>query len=477
MSEKPTYEELEQRVLKLEKEAIVLTQTEKDLDIFFESSTDLLCFIGFDRKFKRVNSSWHKTLGWYEEELLGRLYTEFVYPEDIEIAISVGKKSKERGEHVSGFENRYRCKDGSYRWLSWSAMPVPERQLTFAIARDITDSKRSEEALKESEEKYRILVETIPHGISENDLQGTLTYANSANHRILGYESGELIGMSTHDLQPSPSDRQAMQDFIDTLVREQPPPTPVITKNLKKDGKIIDVQLDWDYKRDKNGNINGFVLIVTDITDRKKAEAARGESEKRWRSLAQNIPPFVVETDIEGNVIFLNKVQPGFSLDDFVGKSIFKVTSPESIVGFKSTFPIVVENGEEAEFVALGDGPYKKKAWYHHHLVPLKDDMAQVASVIMLVTDITNQRLSEEALRESEQDLRIRNRIAEIFLTTSDDEMYGEVLKVVLDAMESPYGTFAYINEDGDRIVPSMTRDIWDECKMPDKGIFFPRDT
>ena len=83
----------------------------------------------------------------------------------------------------------------------------------------------------------------------------------------------------------------------------------------------------------------------------------------------------------------------------------------------------------------------------------------------------------EEVLRESDRELNIRNQIAQIFLTTSDDEMYEQVLQVVLEAMESEYGTFAYINENGDRVVPSMTRGIWDECKIREKDIFFPRET
>ncbi len=84
---------------------------------------------------------------------------------------------------------------------------------------------------------------------------------------------------------------------------------------------------------------------------------------------------------------------------------------------------------------------------------------------------------AEKALRKSEQELRVRNRIAEIFLTTADDKMYDEVLQVVLDAMDSKYGTFAYINEDGDRVVPSMTGEIWEKCQMLEKTIFFPRNT
>jgi len=89
--------------------------------------------------------------------------------------------------------------------------------------------------------------------------------------------------------------------------------------------------------------------------------------------------------------------------------------------------------------------------------------------------DSTRKQVEEE-LRKSERELSIMNRIAEIFVSIPDNEMYGEVLQIVLEVMQSPYGTFAYINEHGDRVVPSMTRDIWDECKIPDKDIVFPRE-
>ena len=94
-----------------------------------------------------------------------------------------------------------------------------------------------------------------------------------------------------------------------------------------------------------------------------------------------------------------------------------------------------------------------------------------------LEKEIIERRRIEEALLESDRELNIRNRIAEIFLTTLDDQIFGDVLQVVLEAMESKYGTFAYINENGDRVVPSMTRGIWNKCKIRKKDIFFPRET
>jgi len=99
----------------------------------------------------------------------------------------------------------------------------------------------------------------------------------------------------------------------------------------------------------------------------------------------------------------------------------------------------------------------------------------RVVRVVGNIMDITERKKTEDTLRQSEGKLRIRNKINRIFLTHPDDEMYGEVLKLILKATQSPFGTFGYISEDGDRIVPSMTRDIWDECKITDKQIIFPR--
>lgn len=149
MCKKPSYEELEHKVKELEKKAIKRTQNEKNWNVFFELSNNLLCIIGVDRKFKQVNSKWYKTLGWSKEELKDKSYTDFVHPEDLKEAVSAGKVSKVKGESLTGCQNRYRCKDGSYRWLLWDAIPFPGQQLTFVIARDITNGKRAEEELQQ----------------------------------------------------------------------------------------------------------------------------------------------------------------------------------------------------------------------------------------------------------------------------------------------------------------------------------------
>ena len=109
--------------------------------------------------------------------------------------------------------------------------------------------------------------------------------------------------------------------------------------------------------------------------------------------------------------------------------------------------------------------------------VAKKDDAGRFNRCRTVVTDISDLKRDEEDLRSSEREQSIRNAIAQILLTTDDDDMYGEVLQVILNAMKSEYGVFAYVNEDGATVTPSMTKDVWEKCRVPGKTRVFPRET
>ena len=122
-------------------------RTEAELATLFDTSPDMLCIAGVDGTFRRLNPAWEKTLGFTTQELMSRPYVEFVHPEDR------GATSTEAGTVADGkgsvfFENRYLCKDGSYRWLSWKSTPLPGEGLVYAVARDVTDQKRVAEELR-----------------------------------------------------------------------------------------------------------------------------------------------------------------------------------------------------------------------------------------------------------------------------------------------------------------------------------------
>ena len=123
-------------------------RAQEELSRFFELSLDMLCVAGFDGYFKRVNPAWQKVLGYTEEELLSRPYLELVHPDDLPASAAEAEKVSD-GEETIYFENRYRHKDGTIRWLMWAAAPFPEQQIIYAAARDITERKAAEETLAE----------------------------------------------------------------------------------------------------------------------------------------------------------------------------------------------------------------------------------------------------------------------------------------------------------------------------------------
>jgi len=115
-----------------------------ELDRYFALSLDLLCIAGLDGFFKRVNPSWTRVLGWSEAELLSRPVAEFMHPEDRARTLQARARLMQ-GVPVMGLENRYRCKDGAYRWLSWQSSLYSEAGLVIAAARDVTERRQADE--------------------------------------------------------------------------------------------------------------------------------------------------------------------------------------------------------------------------------------------------------------------------------------------------------------------------------------------
>ena len=113
-------------------------------DRFFDLSIDMLCCLDFSGYFKRLNPAWERTLGYTREELMSRPFIEFVHPDDRERTLSQNGAVRSGGQAL-GFENRYMCKDGSYRWLLWNAAPDRDHGLIYAVARDMTERKRAED--------------------------------------------------------------------------------------------------------------------------------------------------------------------------------------------------------------------------------------------------------------------------------------------------------------------------------------------
>jgi len=212
---------------------------------FFSLSIDLLCIAGFDGYFKLVSPSWEATLGWSVDEMLSRPFEEFLHPDDRQPTADTYAVQMAEGRDVIEFENRYRCKDGSYRRLLWNARTVAERELIYAIARDNTDARRADEelaqkalALARSNAELEDFTHVVSHDLKE-PLRGIEAFSGFLAEEYRAHLDGPARGY----LDIIQQSAVRMRDLIDDLLelsrigRTRPALAPVDTGTLLTDLK------------------------------------------------------------------------------------------------------------------------------------------------------------------------------------------------------------------------------------------------
>jgi PAS domain S-box-containing protein len=202
-------------------------------------------------------------------------FRDLVHPADRDRLEQAVEDSVQRGAHYR-LEVRFTRPDGSFRWalthgrVLGNAADGTRRMVGVDV--DITERKQIEERLRESEQRFRTLVNLLPYGVQENDKEGRITFANPALERLHGPQEGGVVGRFIWDFVADDADRERLRDHLKFLVHEQPPPATYFSKDRRADGSVIDVQVDWSYDRDQQGRVQGFIAVITDITERKRAE-------------------------------------------------------------------------------------------------------------------------------------------------------------------------------------------------------------
>ena len=181
----------------LVKEIVVRRRAEDERDRFFLLSIDLFCVAGFDGFFKRVNESFTRTLGYSMGELLGVPFLDFVHPEDRESTLAEVAELAGGGVTID-FENRYRCKDGSYKWLQWNSTAFADQQVIYAVAREVTERKREEQQLREFNEilEQRVSERTAALELQSQELRALIDALSRSNQEL-----DDFAYIASHDLK------------------------------------------------------------------------------------------------------------------------------------------------------------------------------------------------------------------------------------------------------------------------------------
>lgn len=245
------------------------------LDAVLETANEGITVSNQQGKFIIYNQKMQEITGYAKEEAEHPDYLSWIYPDYLHRAKALATRSAAfRGKNISNQDWQILHKDGSTRTvlISTKLLTYDQQKWLISMVRDISDRYRTEEALRQSEEKYRVLVETLPCGIREIDLSGRITLINSAGLQILGYQREELQGKSIWSLGAGESPPEHLATYFRHLINHKLSPSIYTTQHRRQDGSIIDVEVTWNYRRDHSGEVIGFVSVITDITARKQAE-------------------------------------------------------------------------------------------------------------------------------------------------------------------------------------------------------------
>ena len=405
-------------------------KAEQELDRFFTLSLDLVCIIDFEGKFKRVNPAWVTTLGYSLEELQDQPFLNFLHPDDREqTTAETGKLSS--GIETIAFENRYRCKDGSYKWLSWKVRPLLEENILYAVARDITESKHaitklqettsqlahSESELRQQSSLLQLLIDSIADGVIAADEKGNFLLFNPA--------AQDMFGLGATDILPDEwSAKYGL--FLPDAVTPYPTADIPLTRTIR--GEAVDnieiftrhasqpeglwIKINGRPLKDETGALKGGVVVCRNITEERASrqrmqqlaeEQERLLQELKTRQNALDEAAIVSETDFKGTITYVNErftQISGYSIGEVLHRDHRIVNSGYHPKSFFQEMWLTISRG----LVWKSEIKNRRKDgsfyWVDSTIAPIFGTSGKIVKYIAIRFDITERKEAEERLEK-----------------------------------------------------------------------------
>ena len=405
-----------------------ITESERRYRQLIETTTEGVWIASPEGKTIYVNKRMADMLGSTVEEVTAKKRDDFFDPEYVPVAMKI---RAERARGIAGsYELKLRRKDGSPLWVLVSGSPVYDKDGkhigNLGMHKDITDRKQAEEALRDSERKYRQLIETATEGIWLVDTAGVTTYVNQRMADILGSTADELIGKKRDDFINS-----EYLSYMDEIRRGRA--TGVSShyemKMRRKDGSPWWALISGSPIFDEAGLHIGNLGMHTDITDRKLSEEALKESEGRYRNIVETANEGILVTAPDGKIIYVNQ-----QLTDILGYSHAEMTAKSGIDFVdEEDKPTILNARRELKAGAKMqlELRFRRKngtlVWTLANTSPILDEKRQHTGNLTMYTDITTRKQAEEALQKLNDELeeRVTERTGE--LETANFNLKAEI--------------------------------------------------
>jgi PAS domain S-box-containing protein len=411
--------------------------SEEKLRAMFESIEDAVIVSDMQGTIVEVNDAALSISGWTREQFIGRNAIDIIAEKDRAAAIDSIMKQAQGEITMGAAECTLILSEGRELDAEFTASLLRDAAGnpigTVTVARDITERKKAEEALRDSGEKLRAIFDSAIDGILLIDLMGNFLEANNATLKMTGYSREDLIGKSALDFIVEEDRQKVINDMANTIASKQMVSAPPLLRLLRKDGSIFLAELGSGMILDKQGNVTGLVGVMRDVTERQRLEDEVRASEEKLRGIFEAISDSIILSTPDGRVIDLNDA----------AVRLHGYTSKEELIG-KNAVDLVAESDRQK--VAEQGIKALKKAGTFDRLeykvlradgtefdaefsgVPLCDSAGKVVRWVTMSRDITQRKQMQEELRKTAEKLRIVvESIGDMLIITDRDLKYVDV--------------------------------------------------
>ncbi|MBD0334762.1 MAG: PAS domain S-box protein [Cyanobacteria bacterium Co-bin13] len=378
---------------------------EQGRERFLTVGSDLQVITSSNGYFQWVSPTFEQALGWSVGEMTSRPWTDFVHPDDISASVAEAD-SLFSGDQIFTFENRYRHKDGSYRWLLWKSQPYPEEQLLYAAAVDITERKQTQQQIQRTLGTLETLVASSPLPIVVIEPSGLVQLWNPAAEKVFGWSKAEVLGQPLPIVPPEK--REECRQVREAVVRGEIF-SGIETYRCRQDGSKIIVSISAALLE---GN-STILLLFQDVTQRQEAETALRLNETQLQTLFDEAPLGIYMIDGDFRIRQVNPTAlPVFrNVPDLIGRDFDQVVrilwppalADEVIARFRHT----LATGEPYHVPELIEKRYDLGVTEYYewqiNRIPLPEGRY---GVVCYFRDISTQVLAREAIAQSEKRFR-----------------------------------------------------------------------
>jgi PAS domain S-box-containing protein len=390
------------------------SRTDDELNRFFNLSPDLLCIIGFDGYFKKINQAVSNLLGYSENEMLTQDIASIFNSDEDENFLGEWDKYQD-GQSLVNYENKVITKSGKVKWLSWTAVPIPEEAVIFAVAKDITEKKQMEL------ERENIL-ESISDCFYALDNDFNFTYVNNPAQILLRKTADELIGEKLFDIYPYLQEGLFFENFQKALLEKEPIHFEIQFKETSN----------W-YEESFYPTIEGISIFFRSINERKKHEQEILEVNERYDLVGKATNDIIWDWNISTGDVYrtgdglLNLIDtvnnPNTGNNNFWQSRIH----PEDLVVESARMKILLDDPNKNLWTSSfrfqkPDGTY---AYVYEKGFVTRDDQKKAVRMIGATRDITQQKESEILLKELNG--KLKNRAEELANSNVELERFAYV--------------------------------------------------